>query len=85
MYIQLSPEAAQTLKSLDLIPDSEAATPRSIAEELLSVGLAYESRALWRNQHDGRRPGVVEPARRIVRSGWPKQLRRVWRTRSRPP
>ncbi|MGF6604488.1 hypothetical protein P3T23_009244 [Paraburkholderia sp. GAS448] len=45
MYIQLSPEAAQTLKSLDLIPDSEAATPRSIAEELLSVGLAYESRA----------------------------------------
>jgi hypothetical protein len=45
MYIQLSPEAVQTLKSLDRIPDSLADTPRSIAEELWSSGLAYESRA----------------------------------------
>jgi hypothetical protein len=45
MYIELSPQAVQTLKSLDRIPDSQAATPRSIAEELLSFGLAYESRA----------------------------------------
>ena len=41
MYIQLSPEAVQTLKSLDRIPDSLAEMPRSIAEELLSFGLAY--------------------------------------------
>lgn len=45
MYIELSPEAVQTLKSLDRIPDSVAETPRSIAEELLRFGLAYESRA----------------------------------------
>jgi hypothetical protein len=45
MYIRLSPEAVQTLKSLDRIPDSLADMPRSIAEELLSSGLAYESRA----------------------------------------
>jgi hypothetical protein len=45
MYIELSPEAVQTLKSLDRIPDSLAETPRSIAEEPLSFGLAYESRA----------------------------------------
>jgi hypothetical protein len=45
MYIQLSPEAFQTLKSLDRIPDSLADMPRSIAEELLSFGLAYESHA----------------------------------------
>jgi hypothetical protein len=45
MVIQLSPQAVQTLKSLDRIPDSLAETPRSIAEELLSFGLAYESRA----------------------------------------
>jgi hypothetical protein len=45
MYIQLSPEAVQTLRSLDRIPDSQAEMPRSIAEELLRSGLAYESRA----------------------------------------
>jgi hypothetical protein len=45
MYIQLSPEAVQTLKSLDRIPDSQAEMPRSIAEELLGFGLAYEARA----------------------------------------
>jgi hypothetical protein len=45
MYIELSPEAVQTLKSLDRIPDSQAATPHSIAEELLRSGLAYESRS----------------------------------------
>lgn len=45
MYIELSPEAVQTLKSLDRIPDSAAETPRSIAQELLRFGLAYESRA----------------------------------------
>jgi hypothetical protein len=43
MYIQLSPEAVQTLKSLDCIPDALAKTPRSIAEELLRFGLAYQS------------------------------------------
>jgi hypothetical protein len=45
MYIELSPEAVQTLKSLDRIPDSQAQMSRSIAEELLSFGLAYEARA----------------------------------------
>jgi uncharacterized lipoprotein YbaY len=45
MYIQLSLEAVQTLKSLDRPSNSLAETPRSIAEELLSFGLAYESRA----------------------------------------
>jgi hypothetical protein len=45
MYIQLSPEAVRTLKSLDRIPDSQADMPRPIVEELLSFGLAYESRA----------------------------------------
>mgnify|MGYP001229793610 CR=1 FL=1 len=62
MYIQLSPSAAQTLKSLDRISDSLEEIPRSIAEELLSLGLAYQSRTccainmtaagrLWLNQH----------------------------------
>jgi hypothetical protein len=61
MYIQLSPEAIQTLKSLDRIPDSVAETSRPIADELLKLGLAYESRncgvinmtaagRLWLNQ-----------------------------------
>jgi hypothetical protein len=45
MYIQLSPEAVQTLKSVDRTSNSLAEMPRSIAEELLSSGLAYESRA----------------------------------------
>lgn len=45
MYIELSPEAVRTLRSLDRIPDSMAETPRSISKELLSFGLAYESRA----------------------------------------
>jgi len=44
MYTQLSPSAAQTLKSLDRISDSLEEVPRSIAEELLSLGLAYQSR-----------------------------------------
>ena len=61
MYIQLSSEAVQTLKSLDSIPDSQAETPRPMVNELLTFGLAYESRAggainmtaagrLWLNQ-----------------------------------
>jgi hypothetical protein len=44
MYIQLSPAAIQTLRSLDRIPDSVAETSRTIADELLKLGLAYESR-----------------------------------------
>jgi hypothetical protein len=44
MYIPLSPTAVQTLRSLDRIPDALAEIPRSIAEELLRSGLAYESR-----------------------------------------
>jgi hypothetical protein len=43
MYIQLSSEAVQTLKSLDRIPDSQAETPRPMVNELLSF--TYESRA----------------------------------------
>ncbi len=45
MNIQLSPEAVQTLESLDRIPDSLAEMPRQIVEERLSFELAYESRA----------------------------------------
>ncbi|MDN7615294.1 hypothetical protein [Burkholderia cepacia] len=44
MCIPLSPEVVETLKSLDRIPDSQADIPRSIANELLTHGLAYESR-----------------------------------------
>ena len=44
MDIQLSREAIATLKSFDRTPDSEAALPRPVAEELLTLGLAYESR-----------------------------------------
>jgi hypothetical protein len=62
MYIQLSPEAIQTLKSLDRIPDPQAQTPCPVAAELLTLGLAYESHSygainmtaagrLWLNQH----------------------------------
>lgn len=62
MYTQLSPSAAQTLKSLDRISESLEEVPRSIAEELLSLGLAYQSRTscvikmtaagrLWLNQN----------------------------------
>ena len=43
MCIPLSPEAASALKSFDRIPDSQAGLPRAVAEELLRVGLAYES------------------------------------------
>jgi hypothetical protein len=61
MYIELSPEAVEVLKSLDRIPDSQADTARVIVEELLGRGLAYESRTcgainmtaagrLWLNQ-----------------------------------
>jgi hypothetical protein len=44
MCIPISPEVVETLKSLDRIPDSQADIPRSIANELLTHGLAYESR-----------------------------------------
>ncbi|WP_338640720.1 hypothetical protein [Burkholderia pyrrocinia] len=44
MCIPLSPEVVETLKSLDRIPDSQADIPRPIANELLTHGLAYESR-----------------------------------------
>lgn len=44
MCIPLSPEVVETLKSLDRIPDSKADIPRTIANELLTHGLAYESR-----------------------------------------
>ncbi|MFM0730467.1 hypothetical protein PQQ52_08220 [Paraburkholderia sediminicola] len=45
MSIQLSTEAAEALKSLDRVPDSGAEMPRSMADELLTLGLAYESRS----------------------------------------
>ncbi|NML96390.1 hypothetical protein HHL24_00210 [Paraburkholderia sp. RP-4-7] len=44
MYMQLSTGAVQALKSLDRIPDSGSEMPRSMADELLTRGLAYESR-----------------------------------------
>ncbi|SOE98019.1 hypothetical protein SAMN05446635_5974 [Burkholderia sp. OK233] len=44
MHIQLSAEAIQALKSLDRIPDSGSEMPRSMVDELLTLGLAYESR-----------------------------------------
>jgi len=44
MYVPLSPEAVEALKSLDRIPDSQADIPRAIANELLTRGLANESR-----------------------------------------
>jgi hypothetical protein len=40
MYIQLSPEAIQTLKSLDRIPDPQAQTPCPVAVEVMTLGLA---------------------------------------------
>lgn len=45
MYAQLSTEAAEALKSLDRIPDSGSEIPRPMADELLTLGLAYESRS----------------------------------------
>lgn len=44
MDIPLSPEAIRSLKSFDHIPDSQATLPRPVVEELLTQGLAYESR-----------------------------------------
>ncbi|MFM0290898.1 hypothetical protein [Paraburkholderia megapolitana] len=44
MDISLSPEAIWSLKSFDHIPDSQATLPRPVADELLTCGLAYESR-----------------------------------------
>ncbi|RXV66007.1 hypothetical protein D1006_37115 [Burkholderia stabilis] len=44
MCIPLSPEVVETLRSLDRIPNSQADIPRAIANELLTHGLAYESR-----------------------------------------
>jgi hypothetical protein len=64
MYIQLSAEAVQALKSLDRVPDSESEIPRPMTDELLTLGLAYESRTggvinmtaagrLWLNRRAG--------------------------------
>src|ERR1700692_2192828 len=60
-----SPEPAQTFKSLDRIPDSEAQMPRALGrgtpDSRASIRVAHQRR----HQYDGRRPAVAESAAEV--------------------